>query len=69
MNEAVKGRARRALVTGSAGFIGYHLSERLLAEGWEVLGLDAMTDYYDVSLKEKRHAMLAARPGLSLIHI
>ncbi|WP_244901171.1 NAD-dependent epimerase/dehydratase family protein [Haematobacter missouriensis] len=67
MNEAVKGRARRALVTGSAGFIGYHLSERLLAEGWEVLGLDAMTDYYDVSLKEKRHAMLAARPGFRAV--
>ena len=67
MNEAVKGRARRALVTGSAGVIGYHLSERLLAEGWEVLGLDAMTDYYDVSLKEKRHAMLAARPGFRAV--
>ncbi|OWJ76240.1 UDP-glucuronate 5-epimerase [Haematobacter missouriensis] len=63
----MKGRARRALVTGSAGFIGYHLSERLLAEGWEVLGLDAMTDYYDVSLKEKRHAMLAARPGFRAV--
>lgn len=67
MNEAMKGRARRALVTGSAGFIGYHLAERLLAEGWEVLGLDAMTDYYDVSLKEKRHAMLAAHPGFRAV--
>ena len=51
--------ARRALVTGSAGFIGYHLCRRLLAEGWEVTGLDAMTPYYDVRLKERRHAMLA----------
>ena len=47
-----------ALVTGSAGFIGYHLSERLLKQGWDVVGLDAMTDYYDVSLKERRHEML-----------
>ena len=57
--------ARRALVTGSAGFIGYHLCDRLLADGWEVLGLDGMSDYYDVALKEKRHAMLAARPGFT----
>lgn len=50
--------ARRALVTGSAGFIGYHLTRRLLAEGWEVTGLDGMTAYYDVTLKQRRHAML-----------
>ncbi|MEM8978047.1 MAG: NAD-dependent epimerase/dehydratase family protein [Pseudomonadota bacterium] len=49
---------RTALITGSAGFIGYHLSKRLLADGFRVIGLDAMTDYYDVSLKERRHAML-----------
>jgi UDP-glucuronate 4-epimerase len=51
--------ARSALVTGSAGFIGYHLCSRLLADGWTVTGLDAMTPYYDVRLKERRHAMLA----------
>jgi UDP-glucuronate 4-epimerase len=51
--------ARRALVTGSAGFIGYHLCRRLLAEGWDVTGLDAMTPYYDLRLKERRHTMLA----------
>ena len=50
---------RRALVTGSAGFIGFHLCRRLLADGWTVTGLDAMTPYYDVRLKERRHAMLA----------
>lgn len=50
--------ARRALVTGSAGFIGYHLCRRLLADGWQVTGLDALTAYYDVTLKERRHAML-----------
>ena len=52
-----------ALVTGSAGFIGYHLCRRLLADGFRVVGLDAITDYYDVRLKERRHAMLAQSPG------
>lgn len=47
------------LVTGSAGFIGYHLSKLLLAHGYRVVGLDSLNDYYDVSLKEARHAMLA----------
>ena len=49
---------RTALITGSAGFIGYHLAARLLQEGWRVTGLDALTDYYDVSLKKSRHGML-----------
>lgn len=47
-----------ALVTGSAGFIGYHLCKQLLADGYSVIGVDAMTDYYDVALKEARHDML-----------
>ena len=59
--------ARRALVTGSAGFIGYHLCRRLLTEGWEVVGLDALTDYYDVTLKERRHAMLAQSSGFRAV--
>lgn len=46
------------LVTGSAGFIGYHTCKRLLADGFKVVGLDALSDYYDVSLKEARHAQL-----------
>lgn len=49
---------RKVLVTGSAGFIGFHLSQLLLAEGWAVVGYDGMTDYYDVRLKERRHQML-----------
>ena len=49
---------RTALVTGSAGFIGFHTAQRLLQEGWAVIGLDAMTDYYDVALKERRHQIL-----------
>ena len=48
----------KALVTGSAGFIGYHLCKHLLAEGFDVVGFDAMTDYYDVRLKERRLANL-----------
>ena len=59
---------RRALVTGSSGFIGFHLSQRLLADGWEVLGLDAMTDYYDVTLKERREAMLNQSPNFRVVH-
>ncbi|PZX40654.1 UDP-glucuronate 4-epimerase [Roseinatronobacter thiooxidans] len=49
---------RRAFITGTAGFIGFHLAELLLQEGWEVAGFDGMTDYYDVALKEKRHMLL-----------
>lgn len=50
---------RTALVTGSAGFIGFYLCRKLLAEGWRVVGLDAMSDYYDVTLKESRESQLA----------
>ena len=49
---------RTALVTGSAGFIGFHLCQRLLKAGWQVIGVDALTEYYDVSLKERRLSML-----------
>ena len=53
----------RFLVTGAAGFIGFHLCRRLLDEGHEVTGLDGFTPYYDVRLKERRHALLAERNG------
>ncbi|MCT4554216.1 MAG: GDP-mannose 4,6-dehydratase [Pelagimonas sp.] len=53
------------LITGSAGFIGYHAALRLLDEGLAVVGLDAMTDYYDVALKEARHAQLRDKPAFT----
>ena len=49
----------RFLITGTAGFIGFHLAKRLLADGHEVQGVDALTPYYDVELKKKRHSVLA----------
>jgi len=54
-------------VTGSAGFIGYHCCKRLLEDGFRVIGVDAMTDYYDVALKQRRHQMLLQNPGFSAI--
>jgi UDP-glucuronate 4-epimerase len=48
----------RFLVTGTAGFIGFHVARRLLADGHELVGIDGMTPYYDVRLKERRHAAL-----------
>ena len=56
---------RTILVTGSAGFIGYHLSQLLLDEGFRVVGYDGMTDYYDVRLKQRRHQMLLQHPHFS----
>ena len=56
---------RTALVTGSAGFIGFHLCQRLLRDGFRVIGLDAMTDYYDVALKERRHQILLQNEGFT----
>lgn len=53
----------RVFLTGTAGFIGFHLARLLLQEGFRVHGYDGMTDYYDVRLKERRHAMLLQDPG------
>jgi len=57
------------LVTGAAGFIGYHLCEHLLARGDTVLGVDNVNDYYDVGLKEARLARLQAQPGFSFARL
>ncbi len=56
---------KRVMVTGTAGFIGFHLAKLLLAEGFRVHGYDGMTDYYDVALKQRRHQMLLQSPGFS----
>lgn len=58
----------RILVTGAAGFIGYHASERLLAAGHEVVGLDNLNAYYDPALKHARLERLQSRPGFSFLH-
>jgi UDP-glucuronate 4-epimerase len=55
----------RVLVTGSAGFIGFHLARRLLAEGNEIVGVDGLTPYYDVGLKRARHDILKRRPSFT----
>lgn len=55
----------RILVTGVAGFVGSHVGERLLADGHEVVGLDAFTDYYPRPVKERNLAGLLGRPGFA----
>ena len=56
---------QKVLITGTAGFIGFHLAKLLLDEGFQVHGFDGMTDYYDVNLKKKRHAALLQNPNFS----
>jgi UDP-glucuronate 4-epimerase len=58
---------KKVLVTGAAGFIGFHLSNRLLAEGYRVTGLDNLNDYYDVNLKQARLHILSAHPDFRFV--
>jgi UDP-glucuronate 4-epimerase len=60
---------RRVLVTGSAGFIGFHTCQKLLQAGAAVLGVDNFSPYYDVTLKEKRTEQLQAQPGFQLARV
>jgi UDP-glucuronate 4-epimerase len=62
-------KSKPVLVTGAAGFIGYHLAERLLGEGRRVVGLDNLNDYYDPTLKEARLERLEARDGFTFARI
>lgn len=57
----------RTLVTGAAGFIGSHLAECLVAQGHDVVGLDAFTDYYDVALKRKNVEGVVDHPRFQLV--
>ena len=59
----------KILVTGAAGFIGFHTARRLLARGDEVVGLDNLNEYYDVSLKKARLALLEKEPGFRFVKI
>ncbi len=60
-------RPGTALVTGSAGFIGHAVCARLLADGWSVTGIDAVTDYYDPALKRARLATLVPNPRFTAV--
>ncbi len=57
------------LVTGVAGFIGFHLSKRLLEQGDSVIGLDNLNEYYDVNLKKARLGQLEGKPGFTFIQL
>ena len=59
--------SRKVLVTGAAGFIGFHLTNRLLANGHEVVGFDNLNDYYDVTLKYDRLKLLEGKPGFRFV--
>lgn len=58
---------QKILVTGSAGFIGFHLSKKLLSNGMKVIGLDNLNDYYDVNLKKARLELLIKYEGFEFI--
>lgn len=59
---------KTALVTGCSGFVGYFTSLALLDAGWRVVGIDSLSDYYDVKLKERRQEMLLARDGFQVVN-
>ena len=55
----------KIMITGFAGFIGFHASREFLRRGWEVVGIDNFCDYYDIRLKRDRAALLEGQPGFS----
>ena len=66
-NKPTSQQERPVLVTGSAGFIGSHVTQRLLASGESVIGLDNLNDYYDVNLKKARLALFEDNPNYTHI--
>lgn len=60
-------KTSKVLITGAAGFIGFHLAKRLLSAGAAILGFDNLNDYYDVSLKESRLDILRQFPGFTFV--
>ena len=73
MNPSVATNKREArmkvLITGAAGFIGFHVAERLLAQGYDVVGIDNLNDYYDVNLKLARLARIQSQPNFRFIKL
>lgn len=59
----------KILITGSAGFIGFHVAERLLAQGHDVVGIDNLNDYYDVNLKRARLARIETQPNFRFLKL
>lgn len=62
-------QSSRVLITGTAGFIGFHTASLLLQQGATVLGIDSFSDYYDVALKERRNDILENHPNFSVARI
>ena len=55
---AISYNSNTILITGTAGFIGFHVANLMLDNNWKVIGVDGMTEYYDISLKKARHKIL-----------
>jgi UDP-glucuronate 4-epimerase len=62
-------KSKMILITGAAGFIGYHLTKRLLSLGYPIIGVDNMNDYYEVSLKEERLNLLEKHANFNLFRV
>src|SRR5664279_3452938 len=60
---------RALLVTGAAGFIGFHVTQRLLVQGHSVVGLDSLNNYYDPRLKQARLDILSRDPGFTFMKL